>query len=126
MSNQKTPLNGEPFKPKNEYTALIHKFLKPQIIEDAKLDKSFWPREMKIAKNLIKKHSFNVLNSMELGFKLNSLAYLVGYEGSLQIRKSINLAKLEIEVGKPKEVKDEKKCRWAIDNVAVDVLSLVE
>lgn len=52
---------------------LIVKYLKPE--------KIVWPREIKLAKTLLSENSAGFFNSLELKFKLNSLAFFKTEEG---------------------------------------------
>lgn len=72
---------------------IINHFIKEQVLEakDILYDKYFWPREIYMAKSLIKKYKYENLVFLDLGFKVNSLLYFKGYEGIKKLNEAVNL-----------------------------------
>ncbi len=74
---------------------LVMKFVKPE--------NRIWPREIKIANSILKKHSdAQFWNELELGFQLNSLAWFKSVDG-LKRLNSHNNRNIDIFAEKPTE-----------------------
>jgi hypothetical protein len=69
---------------KNEYNDLIERFVKPE----KRNSRGFWPKEIKLAKQLIDLHTYEVLNNIVLGYHLNSLAFFWTEKGIEEIEKN--------------------------------------
>ena len=66
---------------------LMGKFLKPEVKE--------YGREIGIAKRLLKKWPYSLFESLDLTFKLNSLAWFMTPNGITELRKMKNLLTLQ-------------------------------
>jgi len=66
-----------------------------------------WPREMKIVKSLLTIFPDEIFwNSLDLGFKLNSLCWLLSDDGRKLLNKEYKKFKLNIPVQKNYEIKE--------------------
>jgi len=66
-----------------------------------------WPREMKIVKSLLTIFPDEIFwNSLDLGFKLNSLCWLLSDDGRKLLNKEYKKFKLNLPVQKNYEIKE--------------------
>ena len=102
--------------PKGFYHFMVQRFLK----EDKDLTSRVWAREIKIAKKLFNSYpDVDFWNNVDLGFPLNSLAWLCSQEGKYALviqRKRVDFKPKENEtyplskkIGKNKKINKTKK-----------------
>lgn len=61
--------------------AFFEKFIKPEQLAANKNDPTFWSRETKMFSQLIKKYGNEFFEQLNLGYQLNSLAFLKSVRG---------------------------------------------
>ena len=61
--------------------AFFEKFLKPEQLEANKNNPAFWSRETKMFSQLVKKYGNEFFEQLNLGYQLNSLAFLKSVRG---------------------------------------------
>ena len=91
MAKQKDPTCSKSKQPVPRKNTVESKALILKLVPNIK--KMEWPREMKLMKDLMKEFDLEFLKTINLGFKLNSLAYLIGGEGReklLRIKKNFD------------------------------------
>jgi hypothetical protein len=89
---------------REELVRVIEKFVK----EEKYSEKNFWSKEIGICQKLCKAYSYEALNFLVLGYKLNSLAFLLSSKGKAELEKTQKNMKL-LEVKKNVDNFDQKE-----------------
>lgn len=94
---------------------LIKLFIKDEIVKD-KSDKTFWPREIKVARKLLQKNSeVSFWESVKLDFKLNSLAWFLGKEGKECLKETERVNSINLDA-----INAENMKKLELDKIIVD------
>lgn len=83
------------------FTGVIGNLLKKEHVESKNVD---WPAQIKILKKLEKMYpDRDFWCQLDLGFKLNSLAFLLSKDGKIKLKQKFNEYKMDLDLNDKKE-----------------------